>query len=178
MARKRAKASKKKSGKRKSPVRKGPKRPRSNPPRPVSTGRGPGPGEIGAQLVAMFNAGQFKEIEKAFWSPDVVSVEGAGVNMAWHGRKAVEAKNDWWMEDHEMKGATADGPYVGSSGFAVKFKLDILTRSSGQRELMEEVAVYQVKNGKIVREEFMYGQRHSAPDKGATPAEDLAPIGG
>lgn len=122
----------------------------------VSTGRGPSPLEIGTDLVAMFNQGLLKEIEDKYWSPQIESVEGFGVHMGWRGRQAVEGKNNWWMEDHVMHGGSAEGPYVGSTGFAVRFRLDVETKSTGKREWMEEVGVYTIKDGKIIREEFMY----------------------
>ena len=55
-----------------------------------------------------------------------------------------------------MHGASAEGPFVGATGFAVKFTIDLETKSTGKRETMTEVGVYTVKNGKIVQEEFMY----------------------
>src|SRR5690606_23958388 len=91
-----------------------PATPRENP-QSLSTGSGASALEIGQSLVAMFNEGRFKEIEDAYWSNDVVSVEGFGVNMAWHGRAKVEEKNAGWMADHIIHGASAQGPYVGAT---------------------------------------------------------------
>lgn len=125
-------------------------------PAPVSTGSGPSPMEIGQDLVTMFNAGQLAEIEKKWWSPRITSVEGVGVALAWSGREAVEEKNRRWMETHRLHGASAEGPYVGATGFAVKYRLDVEDTTTGKREMMEEVGVYTVEDGKIVREEFMY----------------------
>lgn len=125
--------------------------------RAVKTGPGPGPGEIGRALVEMFNRGQWTEIEDRFWSPGIVSCEGEGVAMEWVGRNAVRQKGEQWYAENQVHGASAEGPYVGASGFAVRFRMDVENRANGQRTLMEEVGVYEVKNGKIVREEFMYG---------------------
>lgn len=126
-------------------------------PREVKTGKGATPAEVGAQLVEMFNKGQFAEIEEMFWSPKVTSVEGVGVSLAWEGRDAVRSKNDEWMKTHTIHSASAEGPFVGASGFAVKFRMDVEDSTSGKRSTMHEVGVYTIKNGKIVREEFMYG---------------------
>lgn len=126
-------------------------------PETISTGSGATPLEIGRELVRLFNAGEVRSIEERFWSPDITSVEGLGVSQAWHGKAAVEGKNAWWSQDHTLHGASAEGPYVGATGFAVKFTLDVETRSTGSRVVMNEVGVYTVKNGKICREEFMYG---------------------
>lgn len=120
----------------------------------IKTGSGMSPHEIGSKLVADFNSGKFHMNE--MWSPAIISIEGMGVSQAWHGRKAVDAKNEWWASDHIMHGASAEGPFVGATGFAVKFVVDLETKSTGKRETMTEVGVYTVKNGKIVQEEFMY----------------------
>ncbi|MBL8746605.1 MAG: nuclear transport factor 2 family protein [Phycisphaerae bacterium] len=122
----------------------------------VKTGKGHSPFEVGKTLVEMFNKGQFTEIEEMFWSPKVCSTEGYGVSMTWKGRKAVEAKNAEWMGTHKIHAASAEGPYVGATGFAVKFKMDVEETPSGKRQSMEEVGVYRIKNGKIIEEEFMY----------------------
>lgn len=123
----------------------------------VKTGKGATPLEVGTQLVKMFNEGKFEEIEKMFWSPKITSIEGVGVGMAWTGRKAVEAKNAAWMSTHKIHGATAEGPYVGSTGFAVKLQMDVEDTATNKRMTMNEIGVYTIKGGKIVQEEFMYG---------------------
>lgn len=124
---------------------------------PVTTGGGPSALDVGKDIVSMFNRGQLAEIEAKYWSPDVASIEGLGVGMGWFGQKAVREKNEGWMKDHVIHGGAAEGPFVGSSGFAIRFKMDVETKSTGKREMMDEVGVYQIHNGKIVREEFMYG---------------------
>lgn len=124
-------------------------------PRPVSTGRGASPLEIGSALVAAFNSGQWG-LNDVLWSKDLVSVEGLGVCSAWDGRKAVDEKNAWWNSTHRVHGGRAEGPYVGASSFGVKFTMDVEDTTTGDRMTMVEIGVYTVLNGKIVREEFMY----------------------
>jgi hypothetical protein len=150
-----AKAAPKKAPAKKAPAKKAVKAAAN--PSMVTTGSGPSPAEIGADLVAMFNRGELSAIEAKWHSPSLVSVEGVGVAMAWSGKKAVQEKNEGWMATHRLHGASAEGPYIGASGFAVKFSMDVEDTSNGSRVLMDEVGVYTVQNGKIVREEFMYG---------------------
>lgn len=124
-------------------------------PRTVTTGKGPSPAEIGASLVDMFNRGLLHEIEAKWWSPGIVSIEGMG--QAWDGRAAVDGKNQWWAQTNRMVAGSAEGPFVGATGFAVKFHLEVEEIATGRRSIMDEVGVYTVKDGKIVQEEFMYG---------------------
>lgn len=122
----------------------------------VSTGSGASPMELGQQLVALFNQGKADAWIAKIWAPTIESIEGVGMNMGWRGTKAVNAKNSEWMKTHIVHGARAEGPFVGSTGFAVKFAMDVEDTTNGQRISMEEVGVYTVVKGKIAREEFMY----------------------
>ncbi len=124
-------------------------------PKAVSSGRGVSPAEIGRELVRMFNAQTpDREIWDKFFSSGLVSIEGNG--MAWTGLKATEAKGAEWLAQHTVHGASAEGPFVGATGFAVKFRMDVEIKATGQRITLEEIGVYTVKNGKVIQEEFMY----------------------
>ena len=127
----------------------------STAPRPVNTGKGLQPVDIGRQVVADFNEGKM-ELNDTMWSKDIVSIEGLGMGLAWHGRAAVDEKSAHWRAAHKIHGASAEGPYVGSTGFAIKFAMDVEEIASGKRINMVEVGTYTVSNGKIVTEEFMY----------------------
>lgn len=121
----------------------------------ISTGKGPGAAEIGASLVALYNAGKWDEPAKKWYVPGIVSVEGTG--MACRGREALEAKAAWWYGQNRVLGGSAEGPYVGASGFSVKYRIEVEEKGSGARVRMEEIGVYTVEDGRIVREEYMYG---------------------
>lgn len=125
-------------------------------PKPVKTGRGPSPAEVAASVLPLLREGKFAEVEEKWLAPSIVSVEGLGASMAWTGKKAVLAKYRGWEADHEIHEMRVDGPWVGATGFALKYSGDITQKSTGQRTRMEEIAVYTVKDGKIVREEFHF----------------------
>lgn len=126
-------------------------------PTPVKTGKGLTPLQAGKLLVQLFKKNDDAGVQKRLWSPKIESVEGLGVALAWKGARACRAKSDDWMSKHRIHDASADGPYVGATGFAVRFRMDVEVLDTGKRIVMEEVGVYTVQNGKIVREEFMYG---------------------
>ena len=70
---------------------------------------------------------------------------------------AIIAKNQWWGENNEVHSAEVDGPFVGNDDkFAVYYNYDVTFKPSGKRNNMEEMALYTVKDGKIVREQFFY----------------------
>jgi hypothetical protein len=117
--------------------------------------------EIGKKLVDMCRQGKNLEAIHTMYDDGVVSVEAAsppdGSPREMKGKQAVVGKGTWWQENHEVHSASVRGPFPhGEDRFAVVFDFDVTNKPSGRRMKLEEVAVYQVKNGKIVREEFYY----------------------
>jgi hypothetical protein len=49
----------------------------------------------------------------------------------------------------------AGGPFVAHDRFVVQYDADVTDKNSKKRLELSEVGVYTVKNGKIVREEFL-----------------------
>ncbi len=115
--------------------------------------------EIADQLASLCREGKFREATEAFYSKDIVSVEAAsgpdGSREA-KGLDAVIAKGDWWVANHEVHGVTVEGPIVADPFFTVRFKIEVTFKPTGNRMVMDELAVYKVADGKIVWEEFFY----------------------
>jgi len=96
---------------------------------------------------------------ETLFSPDVVSVEAAampGSPAEVRGTKAVLEKGKKWMDNHEIHSANAEGPWPHGNRFAVRFTYDVTNKPSGRRMQMDEIGLFTVENGKIVREEFFY----------------------
>ena len=109
-------------------------------------------------------------------SPQVTSIEGVGVSLAWSGRKAVEAKNAGWVETHVIHSCSAEGPYVGATGFAMRMRMDVEDKTTGDRVMMDEVGAYTVLNGKVIQEEFMYGSMTHAGGEGSSAPVDAEAV--
>lgn len=113
------------------------------------------PREVAHAFTADLRAGQGKE--HRFWSDAVVSPEPMDGPMACcEGRAAVTAKGEWWMENHEVHGFTAEGPFVHGDQFALRFTLDVTRKADGVPEAMTEIGLYTVANGAIIEERFFY----------------------
>lgn len=133
------------------------RKPASLGPQAVKTGSGASPLQVAQDFTAMLRAGQAHEVEAKWLAPSIESVEGVGASMSWSGKKAVLAKYRGWEADHEIHDWQIAGPWVGATGFVLRYTIDVSQKSTGQRTMMEEVAVYTVRNGKVVREEFHFG---------------------
>ncbi len=119
--------------------------------------------EIGQRLVALCQQGKNLEALDTLYDRDVVSVEPMampGMPAEMKGVDALKKKNEWWFANNELHGGTTRGPFPNGDRFAVIFTHDVTPKSgprAGSRVQMEEVGLYTVKGGKIVREEFYYG---------------------
>ena len=116
--------------------------------------------EIATQVVALCREGKFIDAVKTFYADDIVSVEAAdyqGFGREMHGKDAVIRKNTAWFSDNEIHSASIVGPFVSPEKFAVSYSFDWTKKATGERVQFNEVAVYTVVDGRIAREEFLYG---------------------
>lgn len=116
--------------------------------------------EIANELVKGCRENKAKENLGRLYAKDAVSVEpraANGMEREARGLDAIRAKHDWWEANMEVTGGSVSDPMLhGDDRFAVNFGVQGKDKSSGQTFDLDEVAVYHVKNGKIVREEFFY----------------------
>src|SRR5712691_6942615 len=114
---------------------------------------------VAQELVTLCRAGRNLEAISKLYSPKIVSIEPVGdgkMPAEMTGIDAIRGKNEWWFTDHEVHSSEVIGPLVGEGQFAVKYTWDATSKPTGQRIRMEEMALYTVKDGKIVREQFFY----------------------
>ena len=115
--------------------------------------------EVANTLVRLCSEGKFEEATKSLYSPDILSIEAAappGQSRETKGRQGVLAKGEWWSTNHDVHSVHVGGPLIAPSHFAVTFKIDATFKPEKKRFTMEEIAVYQVADGKIVQEQFFY----------------------
>lgn len=118
--------------------------------------------EIANRYVALCKQGKFHDCLDELFSSDAVSVEpfaSAGTDRTARGLAAIRAKSEWFVSNHEFHSGETFGPYPNGDRFAVRFVLDITFKPTGQRHIMDEVALFTVRDGKIVAEEFFYQGR-------------------
>jgi hypothetical protein len=114
---------------------------------------------IANELVNLCRQGRNDDAIDRFYSRDIVSVESVGtpeMPAELNGIDAIKKKNDWWTENNEVHAVKVNGPFVGEDQFAVQYTFDTTFKPTGQRTQLSEMALYQVKDGKIVHEQFFY----------------------
>lgn len=115
--------------------------------------------EVAKKYVALCKEGKNEVILEEQFAKEAVSVEAGappGQERASKGLDAIRAKSKWWRENHTVHKAEVFGPYPHDDRFAVRFVYDITHKPSNKRFSMDEVGLFTVSNGKIVKEEFFY----------------------
>jgi ketosteroid isomerase-like protein len=114
---------------------------------------------VANELVTLCRAGRNLDAIAKLYSPKIVSVEPVGneaMPAEMNGIDAVRQKNEWWQDNYDVNSLEVNGPFVGGDQFAVQYVFDTTFKATGQRSTMTEMALYTVKDGKIVREQFFY----------------------
>lgn len=112
---------------------------------------------VARELAELCKAGQNMDAISKLYSPDVVSIEPndfEGMPAKMTGIDAIRKKNEWWYANFEVHSSGVDGPYVNGDQFAVKYAFDTTNKKTGERSQMTEIALYTVKDGKIVQDRF------------------------
>lgn len=114
--------------------------------------------EVAEKLVSWYNAGDVQRPYQELYSPKIVSIEndGKGDGGISEGFEGLKKKGEWWQENFEVHGSTASEPIIADNWFSVRFDMDTTHKPSGHRSKSSEIAVYQVEDGKIVKEQFFY----------------------
>lgn len=117
---------------------------------------------VAKKLVDLCREGKNMEAVDELYSPNIVSIEAMGspsMPARMEGIEAIRGKNDWWLKNHEIHSAEAEGPWPHGDRFIVRFKYDITGKAgpmAGKRMTLDETALYTVKGGKVTQEEFFY----------------------
>ncbi len=114
--------------------------------------------QVAEKLVAYLRKGQITEAQSELYSDDIICIEPEGP-MAPHytkGKKAVAEKGKQFasMIEERHDGAVSDAIVCGKH-FSITMTLDATFKGMG-RNTLEEVCVYEVKDGRIVFEQFFY----------------------
>ncbi|MFY0687127.1 MAG: nuclear transport factor 2 family protein [Cyclobacteriaceae bacterium] len=114
--------------------------------------------EIAEKLVTMCRTGNFQELYQELFSPDIVNIEPEGTpNHITKGLAALQQKGKEWDEMiTEVHSSSVSDPVVGDSYFACQMRLEATFKGSPEVTILDELCVYEVRDGKIVKEQFFY----------------------
>jgi ketosteroid isomerase-like protein len=113
--------------------------------------------EVADRLITLCRQGKITDAQRELYGDDIESIEpaSAAVKSA-RGIGAVIKKGMSFADMIEARhsGSVSD-PIVEGNYFTIGWQMDVTMKGKGRMSL-EEICVYQVRDGKIVREEFFY----------------------
>ncbi len=113
--------------------------------------------QIANRLVELCRKGEFQTVYSELYSPDCQSIEPKGAQIeVCNGLAEMAEKGKKWNEMmEEFHGSTISEPLIGDNHFCIAMMMDATFKDTG-REKMNELCMYEVKDGKIVKEQFYY----------------------
>jgi hypothetical protein len=114
--------------------------------------------EVANRMNELFKAFKWTEVQEELFAENAVSIEpphAQGLQTV-EGLAAIKKKaEDFNNMVEEFHGGWVGDPVVGGNHIAFAMGIDATYKGMG-RQNMEEIAVYEVKDGKIVKEQFFY----------------------
>lgn len=114
--------------------------------------------EVAKKVVELTRKQAWHQAVDTLYDKDIVSVEASGMggqSPEKRGIEAVREKADWWINTMQVHNFKVSGPFVAHDRFVVQYDVDVTDKTSNNRMQLSEVGVYTVKDGRIVREEFL-----------------------
>jgi ketosteroid isomerase-like protein len=114
--------------------------------------------QVAHRLVELCRAGQYDQAQEELYADAAVSIEGDGqkAESMVRGMAAIREKGKQWADNLvEVHGGSVSDPVIADGWFSVAMGLDATYKDMG-RVAMKEIAVYQVRDGKITHEQFFY----------------------
>ena len=116
--------------------------------------------DVAKRFNELAQTGQWDKIQEELYADNAVSIEPAhaavtGLRNA-EGLSAIKQKGEVFNQMvEEMHGGFSTEPVVAGNHFTLAMGMDVTMKGEG-RSNMDEVCVYEVKDGKIVKEQFFY----------------------
>jgi ketosteroid isomerase-like protein len=113
--------------------------------------------EVANRLIQLCREGKNLQAIDELYDENITSKEPKGTPMEFtEGKDAVKGKTvEWENMVEELHSASISEAQVTEDFFTVVMDMDVTYKGMG-RMAMKEIAVYEVKDGKIVAEEFFY----------------------
>jgi len=114
--------------------------------------------EVANKLVGLCREGKFEQVVKELYSSDIVSVEVEGApDRIVKGLAAIAEKGKKFESMLEkVNSSHISDPLVAGNHFSCAMLMNVQMKGAPGPIDMDEICVYTVDNGKVVREEFFY----------------------
>lgn len=114
--------------------------------------------DVANRMNELFKTNNWTQVQEELFADDCESIEpphAQGLQTV-KGRDAIKKKGeDFQAAIEEMHGGWCSEPLVGGNYISFAMGIDLTMKGMG-RMTMDEICVYEVKDGKITKEQFFY----------------------
>ncbi len=114
--------------------------------------------DVASRMNELFKTNNWTQVQEELFAEDCESIEpphAQGLQTV-KGKDAIKKKGeDFQAAIEEMHGGWCSEPLVGGNYISFAMGIDVTMKGMGRMK-MEEICVYEVKDGKIMKEQFFY----------------------
>jgi hypothetical protein len=114
--------------------------------------------QVANRFHELAQTGAWDTIQEELYADNAVSIEPPSAQglQSVEGKEAIKKKGvEFSQSIEEVHGGFSNEPIVAGNFFAVAMGMDVSIKGAGRMQ-MDEIAVYEVKDGKIVKEQFFF----------------------
>jgi hypothetical protein len=114
--------------------------------------------QVASRFHELAQSGAWDKIQEELYADNAVSIEPAHAQglQSVEGKEAIKKKGEEFGQSiEEVHSGFSNEPIVAGNFFAVAMGMDVTLKGMGRMK-MDEIAVYEVKDGKIVKEQFFF----------------------
>lgn len=113
--------------------------------------------EVANRLVELCRKGEYETCYRELYSPSAQSIEADG--SVCNGLEEMAAKGkEWNASIEEFNSSSIGEPIVSGNYFSIPMTMNLKYKEAPAAVDFNEICVYQVKDGKVVKEQFFYDQ--------------------
>jgi hypothetical protein len=113
---------------------------------------------VANRLVELCRKGEILACQEELFADNVKSLEpesSPGMKSVSGKQAVIEKSNQFSQMIEAVHGSEISEPVSAGNFFSISWKFDVTLKGQG-RQAMDEVCVYEVKDGKVVTEQFFY----------------------
>jgi hypothetical protein len=115
--------------------------------------------EVATRYYELIQQHQYRQIQEELYAPNVINIEpenDTNLPLVTEGIEALQQKEGlFFSQVEQMYGGTMSEPIVSDYYFSQMTEMDVKMRGK-ERKLKNQIGVFEVRNGKIVKEQFFF----------------------
>ena len=114
--------------------------------------------EVANRLVELCRENKMQEAIHELYSPEIVSIEPEGSpTPVMRGFEGMQKKGEEWSKTvTNMNSFSVSDPIVAENFFTIGMYMNVDMADGSKGVQMDELCIYEVRDGKIIKEEFRY----------------------